>query len=263
MENFLEQIIEYKKEQVQRQKLRRSEASLRADAEAHRDRRPFLKSLETVKEGEVHIIAEIKRASPSRGDIRLNLDPAGRAAAYARGGASALSVLTETQWFKGSLQDLQTARNAVTLPVLRKDFIFTSYQIYESALIPADAILLIVRILSENQLNDYLALCASLGLDALVEVHTLEETERVCSTAAKLIGINNRNLSSFNTDTRTAIGLAKHLRADQIPVAASGISSRKDIEKNMAAGIYRFLVGESLVRSDNPEKLIAGLKGGA
>ncbi len=261
-ENFLEKIIEHKKEEIRRQKRKRSESSLRADAEINKIRRPFMQKLETVTPGEVHIIAEIKRASPSKGDIRPDLDPAGLAASYERGGASVVSVLTETKWFKGSIQDLQAARDTTTLPVLRKDFILSSYQIYESALISADAVLLIVRILSKSQLNDYLALCAGLGLDALVEVHSLKDIETVLLTRAKLIGINNRNLRLFNTDTETAIHLAKHLKPEQIPVAASGIQSRRDIEKNMEAGIYRFLIGESLVRSDHPDKRIACLKGG-
>ncbi|MFW6080501.1 MAG: indole-3-glycerol phosphate synthase TrpC, partial [Desulfosalsimonas sp.] len=207
----------------------------------------------------VHVIAEIKRASPSKGDIRRDLDPALLAAAYEQGGASALSVLTDNAFFKGSLDDMVAAKNSSNLPVLRKDFIISEYQVYEAAARGADAVLLIVRILSGHQLSDLMALCAELSLDALVEVHTQDDLETAIQSGAGLIGINNRNLASFETDLSTATGMAASLGPEQIAVAASGISSRKDIEKILAAGISRFLVGESLVRSNRPEALLKKL----
>ena len=257
--DFLTQIVEYKKQGVKHQKQKRSEHSLRVEAEDRQERRLFIKNLETPTSDAIHVIAEIKRASPSKGDIRPDLDPSDFASAYERGGASAISVLTEEHWFKGSINDLQAARKATLLPILRKDFIISSYQIYESAVIGADAILLIVRILSDNQIKEYLDLCNTLKLDALVEIHTPADIKKISGTSARLIGINNRNLSSFDTDIDRAIELLSCLENNQIPVAASGIQTRKDIEKTKNAGINHFLIGESIVRSDNPELFIKSL----
>ncbi|MBS3779707.1 MAG: indole-3-glycerol-phosphate synthase, partial [Desulfovermiculus sp.] len=199
------------------------------------------------------------RASPSKGDICRDLDPAALARSYERGGAAALSVLTDEAFFKGGPADLQAARNACSLPVLRKDFIISEYQIYESAAWGADAVLLIVRILSANQLAEFLALSAELGLDALVEVHTASEVDSAIKASANLIGINNRNLASFDTDLQTAVSLIGKLEPHQMAVAASGISSRQDIEQNLKAGISRFLIGESLVRAENPQTFLTHL----
>lgn len=261
-EDILSRIVEYKKEAVSAKKKRRSEAGLRNEAEEKSGRRPFIADMETFGPDHIHIIAEIKRASPSKGDIRPDLDPADLGAAYAKGGASALSVLTEDHWFKGSIEDLQAARNATDLPVLQKDFFISEYQIFEAAVIGADAVLLIVRILSSMQLHDYLDICAALALDALVEVHTPEDIDLVRETSARLVGINNRNLKSFETDIRTASTLAGRLGPGRIPVAASGISSRKDIEQNLQSGIFHFLIGESLVRAEDPAGFLRELKAG-
>ncbi|MGB9499618.1 MAG: indole-3-glycerol phosphate synthase TrpC [Dissulfuribacterales bacterium] len=257
--DFLTQIVEYKKQKVKHQKQKRSESSLRKETESRRKRRPFIKNLKTPTSDAVHVIAEIKRASPSKGDIRPDLDPSVLASAYERGGASAISVLTEERWFKGSIKDMQAARSATSLPILRKDFIISKYQIYESAAIGADAILLIVRILSDNQIKEYLDLCETLKLDALVEIHTPADIKKISGTSARLIGINNRNLSSFETDIDTAIELVSCLENNHIPVAASGIKSRKDIEKLKNVGINNFLIGESIVRTDDPELFIKSL----
>jgi indole-3-glycerol phosphate synthase len=257
--DFLSQIIEYKQYGVQKQKRYRPLASLRRDAEQCLAHRPFTESLEAGDDATIHVIAEIKRASPSKGMIRQNLNAAEYALAYEQGGASAISVLTEDHWFKGSADDLAAARAASALPVLRKDFIVSDYQIYESAVMGADAVLLIVRILAKNQLLDYLALCAGLHLDALVEIHTPEDAAVACGTTARLIGINNRNLETFDTDTDTAAGLAGQIAPHQIPVAASGIHTSADISKNREAGIRHFLIGESIVRADDPAKFIQTL----
>ena len=258
--DFLSQIIEYKQHLITKQKHYRSKSSLRSDAEKCLVHRPFIKPMENADTDNIHIIAEIKRASPSKGLIKPDLIAADYAAAYERGGASAISVLTEDHWFKGSIDDLTDAREASTLPILRKDFTISTYQIYESAVIGADAILLIVRILSKNQIKDYLDLCAELNLDALIEIHTIDDIEKIKDSNARLIGINNRNLKSFDTDIGTAIELVAGLDPKQIPVAASGIATKDDIKKTKEAGIYHFLIGESIVRSDDPEEFIKLLK---
>jgi len=258
--DFLNQITAYKQDLVSRQKKYRSEASLRGDAEISIERRGFIRHLETGDTDQIHIIAEIKRASPSKGMIREDLDPAVFAEAYQKGGASAISVLTEDHFFKGGVDDLTAARQATTLPVLRKDFILSTYQIYESAIINADAVLLIVRMLSKTQLKDYLDLCNELALDALVEIHSAEDIQTMAGTSARLIGINNRNLQSFDTDSGNAAKLAAALSPNQIPVAASAIRGREDILKNRQAKIRHFLIGESIVRSDDPAAFIRSLK---
>ncbi len=261
--DILTRIVEYKKEEVAEARKRMPESRLRIEAEKPREKRPFFKALERPGPFGVNIIAEIKRASPSKGVIRKNLDPAHQASAYEKGGAVALSVLTDRHFFQGGPGDLQKARTASNLPTLRKDFTISAYQVYESAAMGADAILLIARILSGRQLGEYLDLGASLGLDALVEIHTPDDFETANLAGAKLIGINNRNLASFETNIRTAMNLASLLRPDQIPVAASGIQGRKDIEQNLETGIRNFLIGESLVRSEDPEKLLKRLIRGA
>jgi len=258
--DFLSQIIEYKQHLIAKQKRYRSENSLRNDAEQCLDHRPFIKPMENVEADMIHIIAEIKRASPSKGLIKKDLVAADFASAYERGGASAISVLTEDHWFKGSIDDLTDARKTSALPILRKDFTISTYQIYESALIGADAILLIVRILSKNQIKDYLDLCTELNLDALVEIHTIDDINKIEDSGARLIGINNRNLQSFDTDIVTAIELVAGLEPGQIPVAASGIATKEDIFQTKQANIRHFLIGESIVRSDDPEEFIKLLK---
>lgn len=260
--DFLQKAAERKKADVRAAARLRPESSLRRDAEERSGRRPFIERFLPSGAETVRIIAEVKRASPSKGDIRADLDPAALAAAYERGGASAVSVLTEPHWFKGSAADLEAARSATALPVLRKDFTISSYQIYESAVLGADAVLLIAALLPPRALADFLAVCDSVGLDALVEVHTQADLETVQKSRARLIGINNRDLRSLETDVRTAPAAARQLRPGQIPVAASGIRSRADIEKTKAAGISNFLIGELLVRAKDPEGLLRSLREG-
>ncbi len=259
--NILQQIVEHKKRQIAEAKNRLPENKLRGQALSRRERRPFFKGLELPQATGVNIIAEIKRASPSKGIIRSDLDAVKYASDYQMGGASALSVLTDSRYFKGSVHDLKKARKNTSLPVLRKDFIISSYQIYESLAMEADAVLLIVRILSSQQLKDYINLCAKIGMDVLVETHSEKEIETATMAGAKLIGINNRNLSSFKTNIETAARLASLLTPDQIAVAESGIKSREDIEKLMDAGIRNFLVGESLVRAPDAKVFLQTLLG--
>jgi indole-3-glycerol phosphate synthase len=257
--DILTRIIEYKKEEVLNLKRRRSEANLREDDQILRSRRPFINSLANSETPDIRIIAEIKRASPSKGDIRPDLDAAQYAAAYERGGAAAVSILTDSHWFKGGNDDLILARQSTKLPVLRKDFIISTYQIYESAFIGADAVLLIARILSKNQIMEFLELCGTLNLDTLVEIHTDDDLEKIQDTRARLIGINNRNLSTFETDIGRSMELAAQLTPHQIPVALSGINNRIAIEQIARTGIYNFLIGESIVRSSDPERFIRSL----
>jgi indole-3-glycerol phosphate synthase len=186
----------------------------------------------------------------------MDLEPAPLAAAYEKGGAAALSVLTDQKFFKGSFADFQTARQACNLPMLRKDFLISEYQILESAVLGADAVLLIARILSPAQLKDFLHQSHDLGMEALVEIHSEADLKAANEAGARLIGINNRNLKSFDTDIQTAIALVALLDKNQIAVAASGIQSIDDIRRNKAAAIYHFLIGESLVRSDDPARML-------
>lgn len=260
MRDILSKIVAHKKEEVAAARKQLSEQRLREQAFMPRKRRPFIKRLEHPGTGGVNIIAEIKRASPSKGVICKDLDPVKYASAYQNGGAAALSVLTDQTFFKGSRRDLTSARAGTTLPVLRKDFLISDYQLFESAVMGTDAVLLIVRILEKEQLKDYLAICEELQLDALVEVHSKIDLETASSCGARLIGINNRNLKSFETDIKTAIGMQSLLEPYQIAVAASGIQSRDDIEKNKKAGIWNFLIGESLVRAEDPRAFLKSLQ---
>lgn len=257
--DFLKIIVETKKEEVKTAKRLTSETQMAQEASRSTAKRPFMENLARPGKYGANIIAEIKRASPSKGPIRLNLDPATYAEKYQKGGASAISVLTDESYFKGSLKDLVSAREATTLPVLRKDFTISAYQLYETAAAGADAALLIVRILEKNQLQDYVALCNELNLGALVEIHSEAEIEIATLAGARLIGINNRDLSSFDTNIGTAIRMASLLEPHQIPVAASGIRCREDIQNTKEAGIFNFLIGESLVRAENPETFLKSL----
>jgi len=250
--DFLHRIVAHKNQEVALARQHITESKLARSARKSRKKRPFFDMLRTAKLNEPRIISEIKRASPSRGPLRDNLDPEHYAREYEKGGAVALSVLTDRHFFQGSPDDLQRARAACHLPVLRKDFIISAYQIYESACLGADAILLIVRILSSSQLRDYLRISRDLDMDALVEVHDAAEFEKASAAGARLIGINNRNLDTFETDIKTSVCLSSKLDAHQTAVAESGIRTISDIDRLMRAGISCFLIGESLVTADDP-----------
>lgn len=258
--DFLTQIVQQKGREVSAARKKVAEVRLAELARQRSDFRPFFKNLSRPGAAGVNIIAEIKRASPSKGDICPDLDVFRMSSQYEKGGAAAVSVLTDPTYFKGSLDDLKTARSACTLPVLRKEFIISRYQVYESAVAGADAVLLIARILNPAKLNQLYRLCRELGMDALVEIHTPGDAEVVAATDARLVGINNRNLSTFETDIAIAMDLVSRLTPDQVPVAASGISGPADIQKNLTAGIFNFLVGESIVRSTDPARFIGELR---
>lgn len=263
MKSFLDKIIETKKQEIDQLRSIVSEKELKYVANerlaSKNEIRDFFSAL-SENPSEVKIIAEIKKASPSKGDIRPDLDPKIFAYEYEKGGASALSVLTEKDYFKGSPDDLMSARKACSLPVLRKDFIICDYQVYEACAMQADAVLIIARILEKDQIKHLCDLCFSLKIEPLVEIHSAEDAEIIKGCGARLVLINNRDLGTFKTSLDVAIEMKNMLEPGQIPITASGINSRLDIEKNIEAGITRFLVGESIVRSDDRAAFIRSLK---
>ncbi len=212
--------------------------------------------VQTIQTGRAAVIAEIKKASPSKGVMRENFQPAEIAISYEKGGASCLSVLTDIDFFQGSDAYLQQARQACSLPVLRKDFIIDPYQVYEARAIGADCILLIVAALSDAQLNELASLAMQLNMDVLVEVHDAEELVRALSLELPLIGINNRNLRSFDTSLDTTLSLLAQIPDDRIVVTESGIHTPADVARMRAHNVNAFLVGEAFMKAEEPgEKL--------
>jgi indole-3-glycerol phosphate synthase len=205
------------------------------------------------------VIAEVKKASPSKGLLATDFDPARIASAYERGGASAVSVLTDRSFFQGGLADLEAARAAIRLPVLRKDFTIAESQIVEAAAHGADAILLIAAILTEQEIRDFRECAARLGLAALVEVHNRRELDAATAAGADLIGVNNRDLTTFHVTLDTSLELAPHMPAGALLVSESGIHGPEDIAKLRAAGYSAFLVGEHLMKSGDPESALKRL----
>jgi indole-3-glycerol phosphate synthase len=205
------------------------------------------------------IIAEVKKASPSKGILSNDFDPVRIASAYQRGGAAALSVLTDESFFQGSLRDLEKARAAVRLPVIRKDFTIAPSHIVEGAAHGADAILLIAAILSEQQLRDFRESAAHLGMAALVEVHNRRELDSAIASGSDLIGVNNRDLTTFEVTLDTSLELAEYMPSDALLVSESGIHSAADIARLRAAGYSAFLVGEHLMKSGDPEAALQRL----
>ena len=228
----------------------------RAAAQCLAARRDFRAALAN---GPPAIIAEIKRASPSKGVLAHDFDPSSIARAYQSGGAAALSVLTDETFFQGSLADLQAARAAVSLPVLRKDFTIDPSQILEAAAHGADAILLIAAILSARQIRDFRETAARYRLSALVEVHNRRELDAAIDAGADLIGVNNRNLSTFEVTLETSLALAEHMPAGALLVSESGIHLAADIVRLRAAGYHAFLVGEHLMKSGDPAEALREL----
>ena len=207
------------------------------------------------------IIAEVKRSSPSRGRIREQFDPVQIAMLYQEHGAQAVSVLTDEQFFEGKGEFLAAIKKAAALPLLRKDFIIDPYQIYESRILGADALLLITAILEQGQLRQYIRLAKQLGMAALVEVHTKPELAKALAAGAEIIGINNRDLKTFSTDLKKTLELRPLIPEDKVVVTESGIKSRKDIELLMREDVHCFLIGEALMRSANIGKKLGELLG--
>ena len=256
-ENILDRIVEVKRAEVRALSGRASE--LRTAAGRAPEPRGFAAALR--REAEVRLLAEVKRRSPSAGEIRPGADPAEVARAYEQGGAAALSVLTDRDFFGGELGFLPRVREAVHLPLLRKDFVVDPLQIVEARAAGADAVLLIVRILSDPLLSQLLRLAGELGMDALVEVHTAEEMERAGAAGAMLLGINNRDLATFTTDLDLSIRLAGGAPEGATLVAESGIRTAADVDKLGAAGFHAILVGESLMRQPDLREAAAALVG--
>ena len=236
-----------------------------ADVErAARDRPAALPALEALAPTEnVRIIAEVKRASPSRGDLAEIHDPAHLASLYERGGASAISVLTEQRRFKGSLADLESVRAAVSLPVLRKDFVSTEYQVFEARAAGADIVLLIVAALDQPVLERLMRLIEQLGMTALVETHSLEELQRAADIGARLVGVNARDLSTFELDRGLFGRLRESIPADAIAVAESAVLAPADVAHYRAAGADVVLIGEALVTGDPVATLTTFLEAGS
>jgi len=212
---------------------------------------PPLDLAQVLKGEGIRLIAEVKRASPSRGVLCPNFNPVELARSYAQGGAAAISVLTEQNYFQGSISHLMSIREEVQLPLLRKDFIFDPYQVYESRAYGADAILLIVAALSQEKLEELVSLSHSLGLRCLVEVHNEDEVDRALQSQAQIIGINNRDLNSFTVDINTTGKLRPLIPPGRIVVSESGINSRQDVAKLKGWGVSAVLVGEALVTAEN------------
>jgi len=212
-----------------------------------------------VDAGDAAVIAEIKKASPSRGVLREQFEPAAIAASYEQGGAACLSVLTDVDYFQGADEYLQQARAACGLPVLRKDFVIDPYQVYEARVLGADCILLIVAALDDAMLLELLQLAGHLQMDALVEVHDVQEMERALAIPAPLVGVNNRNLRTFETSLETTFELMKDFPEDRLLVTESGIHTRDDVEIMRRNGVHTFLVGEAFMKADEPGEKLAEL----
>ena len=255
--SVLDRILERKQLEVARLRKDPGEGPLQKRAEQASAPRGFGNSLRTGPSPRV--IAEFKRASPSKGVICADADPARIAGAYAQAGAAALSVLTDAEFFQGSLEDLRAAREACTLPVLRKDFVIDPIQVLEARAAGADAVLLIVAALAEAELRAGLTTARALGLDALVEVHTLEELERALALGAEIIGVNNRDLHSFKTDVGTTRRLLPHAGETTV-VSESGLDDPDLLRTLETEGVHAFLIGEALMREDDPGAALRRLR---
>jgi indole-3-glycerol phosphate synthase len=251
--DILERILARKRKEINERQREYTLADLYAQAVEQSAPRGFTQSLSArIKAGRAGVIAEVKKASPSKGLIREDFDPAAIAASYQAGGAACLSVLTDRDFFQGAEKDLVAARAACTLPVLRKDFMIDPWQIVESRAIGADCILLIVAALEQAQMVELAATAADLAMDVLVEVHDGAELDRALELAPTLVGINNRDLRTFNTTLETTLALAPRVPGDTMLVTESGIHTVEDVTRMREAGINAFLVGEAFMRQENP-----------
>ncbi len=257
---ILDDIVRDKRLDLERTKTAVSLAELQRTALFRAPRRDFRAALAVRRRA---IIAEVKKASPSKGVICADFDPLRVAAAYAAAGAAAISVLTEERYFQGHLRHLAAIRQAVSIPLLRKDFLFDPYQLYEARAFGADAVLLIVALITQPMLQELLGLAEALHLAALVEVHNRAELECALRRGARIVGINNRDLRTFHTTLATTEQLAPAVPGDVFTVAESGIETAADIARLERAGVTAFLIGELLMRSADPGSILAGLLGAA
>jgi len=253
MSDILQRILARKREEIDARRARVSEKALIARLHGAPRLRGFVDALRRrVDAGDAAVIAEVKKASPSKGVMRADFHPAAIAASYAAAGAACLSVLTDIDFFQGADEYLQQARDACALPALRKDFTIDAYQVYEARALGADCILLIVAALDDARLHELARLAAALGMDVLVEVHDAAELERALQTDALLIGINNRNLRTFETRLDTTLDLRARVPDERLLVTESGIHAPADVARMRAAGVHAFLVGEAFMRAPDP-----------
>ena len=260
MSDILKRIVAVKHEEIQAARASRDLASLRRDAESMGGLRDFVGAMRAlIGQGRSAVIAEIKKASPSKGVLRENFVPADIASSYERGGTACLSVLTDEQFFQGCAAYLQQARTACALPVLRKDFMVDAYQVYEARAMGADCILLIAACLDDARMADLEAQAHSLAMAVLVEVHDGHELDRALRLNTPLVGINNRNLRTFEVSLDTTLTLLSQVPQDRVLVTESGVLCRADVDRMRAAGVGAFLVGEAFMRSSDPGQALAEL----
>ncbi|WP_240095669.1 indole-3-glycerol phosphate synthase TrpC [Thermomonas flagellata] len=260
MSTILDTILTRKHAEVAARRAQVPLAELRARAADAPPPRGFADAIAArVAAGRAAVIAEVKKASPSQGVIRADFDPAAIARSYAAAGAACLSVLTDVDFFQGHDAYLQQARAACALPVLRKDFVVDAYQIHEARALGADCVLLIAAALDDAQLSEFGFLAAELGLDVLLEVHDLDELERALPVPARLLGINNRNLKTFEVSLQTTLDLLPAVPADRVLVTESGIHTPADVARMRAAGVHAFLVGEAFMRQPDPGAALRAL----
>ena len=256
MENFLEKIAREKKEEIRSSKEQLPLAEIKKRLPM--PTRNFGRAIK--RPGKISVIAELKKASPSAGVLRENFEPVKLAKDFEKAGASALSVLTEENYFLGKLEYIREVKDAVNLPILRKDFIIDEYQIYESLYYGADAILLIAAMLSKEELAHFIGTAQRLSLSALVEVHSEEELKNALSAGAEIIGINNRDLTTFKVDINTTLKVIKEVPEGKVVVSESGIDSRDDVKMLAGAGVHAVLVGEAIVTAKDVGKKIRELR---
>ncbi len=260
MSDILDRIVAAKFEEVATARAMRDLASLQRDAEALGGQRDFVGAIKArVDSGRPAVIAEIKRASPSKGLLRQHFVPSDIAMSYESHGAACLSVLTDVKFFQGSQRHLQEARVACALPVLRKDFVIDGYQVFESRAMGADCILLIAACLDDAQMSDLEAQAAQLGMAVLVEVHDAAELDRALRLKTPLMGVNNRNLRSFEVDTQTTLDLLPRVPANRLLISESGIHTAEQVARLRSCGVNAFLVGEAFMRATDPGAALADL----
>ena len=260
MSTILDTILARKREEVAARRERTSLFELKARAASAPPLRGFADAVAAkIAAGQAAVIAEVKKASPSKGVIRADFDPAAIARSYAAGGAACLSVLTDVDFFQGADEYLVAARDACALPVLRKDFIVDAYQLYEARVLGADCVLLIAAALDDAQLSEYAFIADELGMDVLVEVHDLDELERALPIPARLLGINNRNLKTFEVSLQTTLELKVAVPPDRVLVTESGILARADVALMRDNAIHAFLVGEAFMRQPDPGAALSAL----
>jgi indole-3-glycerol phosphate synthase len=262
--DILKKILARKGEEIAERSASVSMADLEQQIGAADPVRPFVGAMEDkIASGHAAVIAEIKKASPSKGVLREDFDPAAIARSYAEHGAACLSVLTDKDFFQGGEDYLQQARAACALPVIRKDFIVDAYQVVEARVINADCILLIVSALEDQQMAELMAQAHELGMDVLVEVHDGEELERALKLDTRLVGINNRNLRTFETSLNTTLSLLERIPSDRMVVTESGILRPEDVQLMRDSDVHAFLVGEAFMRAEDPGAELAKLFGTA